>query len=59
MNRRDFIKRAGIATAGAFAAPYILPGGRLFAASGLRKVNHVVFLLFAGGVRNLDSMMEI
>lgn len=56
MNRRDFIRRAGLATAGAFAAPYILPGGRLFAASGLRKVNHVVFLLFAGGVRNLESV---
>lgn len=56
MNRRNFIKKAGIAAAGAFAAPYLLPGGRLFAASGLRKVNHVVFLLFAGGVRNLESV---
>jgi hypothetical protein len=56
MKRRDFIKKAGIVTAGAFAAPYILPSGRLFAASGVRKVNHVVFCMFAGGVRNLESV---
>jgi hypothetical protein len=56
MNRRHFIRKAGLAAAGAFAAPYLLPGGRLFASSGLRKVNHVVFLLFAGGVRNLESV---
>ena len=38
-------------TAGAtFTAPYILPSGRLFAASGARKANHVVLCLFAGGV---------
>ncbi|MBL0095495.1 MAG: hypothetical protein IPP46_02610 [Bacteroidetes bacterium] len=56
MDRRHFIRKAGLAAAGAFAAPYLLPGGRLFASSGLRKVNHVVFLLFAGGVRNLESV---
>jgi len=56
MKRREFIKKAGLATAGAFAVPYILPSGRLFAASGIRKVNHVVFCMFAGGVRNLESV---
>lgn len=45
-------------TAGAFAMPYILPTGRLFAASGLRKANHVVFCLYAGGVRNLESVQK-
>ncbi len=45
-----------MAAAGAFAAPYILPSGRLFAATGARKANHVVFCLFAGGVRNLESV---
>lgn len=45
-----------MATAGAIMAPYILPSGRLFAASGMRRVNHVVFLLFAGGVRNLEAV---
>src|SRR6185295_14792722 len=56
MRRRDFVKKVGFATAGAFAAPYILPSGRLFAASGMRKVDHVVVCLFAGGVRRLDTI---
>jgi len=56
MKRRDFIIRTALASAGVFAAPYILPSGRLFAASGLRRVNHVVFCLYAGGVRNLESV---
>ncbi len=56
MKRRSFIKKAAAATAGAFAAPYILPSGRLFAATGQRIADHVVFCLFAGGVRNFESM---
>jgi hypothetical protein len=59
MKRRSFIKKAGIATAGAFAVPYILPSGRLFAATGTRIVDHVVLCLFAGGVRNLESIQKI
>ena len=58
MKRRNFIRTAGLATAGAIAAPYILPTGRLFAASGARKANHVVFCLFAGGVRNFESVQK-
>lgn len=58
MKRRDFIKKAGVATASAFAIPYLLPSGRLFAATGNRKVNHVVFCLFAGGVRNIESVKQ-
>src|SRR3990167_5205097 len=56
MKRRNFIKTTGLAAAGVFAAPYILPSGRLFAASGTRKANHVVFCLFAGGVRTFESI---
>ena len=56
--RRSFIKKAGLATAGAFMAPYILPSGRLFAASGVRRANHVVFCLFAGGVRNIETILK-
>lgn len=56
MKRRSFLKKTTIATAGAFAIPYILPSGRLFAASGNRIANHVVFCLFAGGVRNIESV---
>ena len=58
MNRRGFLKKAGITAAGVFAAPYILPSGRLFAATGARMVDHVVYCLFAGGVRNLDSVQK-
>ena len=55
MKRRDFIKKAGLTASAAFAAPYILPSGRLFAASGLRKADHVVVCLYAGGVRSWES----
>ncbi|MCZ6521475.1 MAG: hypothetical protein O6848_08285 [Bacteroidetes bacterium] len=58
MKRRNFIRKIGLASAGAFSAPYILPGGRLFAQTGARKVNHVVFCLFAGGVRNLEALKK-
>ena len=55
MKRRDFVK-FGLISAGIAASPYILPSGRLFASSGKRKANHVVFCLFAGGVRNIESV---
>lgn len=58
MKRREFIKKASLTTAGAFVAPYILPSGRLFAPSGARKVNHVVFVLFGGGIRNQESVQQ-
>ena len=47
-----------MATTGALIAPYILPTGRLFASTGSRKANHVVFCLFAGGVRNFESVQK-
>jgi hypothetical protein len=56
MDRKAFIRNTALAAAGSMVVPYILPSGRLFAATGARKVNHVVFCLFAGGVRNLESM---
>ena len=56
MKRRKFIRNLGLGTAVTIGMPYLLPGGRLFAASGARKANHVVFCLFAGGVRNLESV---
>jgi len=56
--RRDFLKKAALGTMGAFLAPTILPSGRLFAATGARKANHVVFCLFAGGVRQLESIQQ-
>jgi hypothetical protein len=59
MDRRKFLKQSILATAGAYTFPYILPSGRLFAASGVRKADHVVFCLFAGGVRNFESVHKV
>ncbi len=59
MNRKDFLKRLGAAAAGVVAAPYILTSGRLFASTGARMANHVVLCLFAGGVRNLESVQKM
>lgn len=56
VSRRSFLKKTALATGAAFTIPYILPSGRLFAASGSRIANHVVFCLFAGGVRNIESV---
>ena len=58
MKRRSFVKSLGLATAGSMILPYILPSGRLFAATGTRIANHVVFCLFAGGVRNIEATQK-
>lgn len=58
MKRRDFIKKTGVAAAAAITAPYILPSGRLFAASGRRMSGHVVMVMFAGGVRQQESVLQ-
>jgi hypothetical protein len=58
MDRRRFITRTGAAAAGLFAAPYILPSGRLFAASGAQLAEHVVLVMFAGGVRQQESVLQ-
>ena len=58
MKRRDFIKKATMTAAGAIVTPYILPSGRLFAPTGARKANHVVFVLFGGGIRNQESVKQ-
>jgi len=56
MKRRKFIRNLGLGTAATIGIPYLLPTGRLYASTGIRKANHVVFCLFAGGVRNLESV---
>ncbi|MCB9235654.1 MAG: hypothetical protein H6581_28670 [Bacteroidia bacterium] len=58
MKRRTFLKKAGLAAAGAAVFPYILPSGRLFASSGAQLAEHVVFVLFAGGVRQQESVLQ-
>ena len=37
MKRRKFIRNLGLGTAVTIGAPYLLPSGRLFAATGSRK----------------------
>src|ERR1043165_3062102 len=56
MNRRRFIRNTALTAAGVFGVPYILPTGRLFAATGSRLVNHVVLVVFGGGIRNQESI---
>lgn len=56
MKRRSFIKKAALGTASGIMAPYILPAGRLFAPTGTRIANHVVFVLFGGGIRQQESV---
>lgn len=56
MKRRDFIKKAALTAAGTIGVPYILPSGRLFANTGARVANHVVYVLFAGGIRQQESV---
>ncbi len=58
MKRKQFIKNAALTAAGSMVVPYILPSGRLFARSGTRRANHVVVCMFAGGVRNLESVQK-
>ncbi len=58
MKRRSFLKKTSLTAASAFAVPYILPSGRLFAKTGTTTANHVVFVLFAGGVRQQESMLK-
>lgn len=58
MDRRKFIRNVGLAGAAGFAAPYILPSGRLFAASGAPMAEHVVLVMFAGGVRNQEAIEQ-
>ncbi|MDZ4821966.1 MAG: hypothetical protein SH856_00730 [Flavobacteriales bacterium] len=56
MKRREFIKKVAATSAGLAIAPYILPSGRLFAPSGYRSANHVIMVMFAGGVRHQESV---
>ena len=57
MKRRKFIKKSLIGGA-AITMPFVLPSGRLFASSGNRMADHVVFVAFAGGVRQQESVLQ-
>ena len=58
MKRRNFIRNISLGAAATIGVPYLLPTGRLFAATGSKVADHVVFCLFAGGVRNLESVHQ-
>ncbi len=58
MKRRDFIKKASLATGAALTMPYLLPTGRLFAQSGRQMAEHVVLVMFAGGVRQQEAVLQ-
>ncbi|MEC9209724.1 MAG: hypothetical protein VX762_04785 [Bacteroidota bacterium] len=57
MKRRNFLKNAALGTT-AISMPFLLPGGRLFAATGSAMADHVVFVAFAGGVRQQESVLQ-
>ena len=58
MKRRSFIKKAAITSVGTIGIPYILPSGRLFATTNPPMAEHVVLVLFAGGVRQQESIAQ-
>lgn len=58
MKRREFIEKSVLGTAAAITAPFILPSGRLFAINGSQMAQHVVFVAFAGGVRQQESVLK-
>ncbi|MEL6851829.1 MAG: twin-arginine translocation signal domain-containing protein, partial [Bacteroidota bacterium] len=59
MKRRDFIKQVAGATAATVAMPYLLPSGRLFAQTNGRLANHVILVLFAGGIRHQEAIDQL
>ncbi|MGK0364391.1 MAG: hypothetical protein ACI85O_001448 [Saprospiraceae bacterium] len=58
MKRRTFLKKAGITSAASIGVPYILPTGRLFAQTNVAMAEHVVLVMFAGGVRHQESILQ-
>ncbi len=58
MKRREFIKKSALTAAGSVAFPYILPSGRLFARTTSELAEHVVYVLFAGGVRQQEAVLQ-
>ncbi len=57
MKRKEFIKKSTLTIGAGVVAPYILPSGKLFARTGVEKAEHVVMVMFAGGVRQQESIL--
>lgn len=58
MKRRTFIKKSTVTAAGITGMPYILPSGILSAATTAPMTEYVVFVLFAGGVRQQEAVLK-
>ena len=58
MKRRDFVKKTAALAAGSVVLPYILPSGSLFAQTNAPLAEHVVYVLFGGGLRQQDSILQ-
>ena len=57
MKRRDFIKKSVLGTT-AISMPFVLKSGSLFASTGNQIADHVVFVAFAGGVRQQEAVLQ-
>lgn len=58
MKRREFVKKTAVFAAGGLVVPFILPTGRLFARTNASKADHVVVVIFGGGLRQQDSISQ-
>lgn len=58
MKRRKFVTSSILTSAGSIAMPYILPSGLLSATTTPPLADYVVFVLFAGGVRQQESVLQ-
>ena len=59
MKRRKFLQKSALTATAAIGVPYLLPSGRLFASTGRPPLaEHVVVVLFAGGVRQQEAMLQ-
>lgn len=58
MKRKEFIKKVGLATAGLVTFPTILPSSRIFTNTRPAMANHVVLIMFAGGVRHQEAALQ-
>ncbi len=58
MKRRSFIKNSTLASAGTISMPYILPSGIMGMTTTPPLSEYVVFVLFAGGVRQQEAVLQ-
>ncbi len=59
MQRRNFIKKLGLTTAGALVMPSILKSNSFGISASNGIADHVVFVCFAGGLRQQETMEQL